>query len=228
LQNKPIPISGQSNTPDINLWDTPQHALDYLKRADSIPHRTEGEAVLLDCLPQPLKRVLDLGSGGGRLLSLVKLARPEADAVAVDFSPTMLGELRDRFGRDPRVQIVAHDLEQPLPALGTFDAVVSSFAIHHLRHERKRSLYSEIYGLLHPGGVFCNLEHVASATERLHRRFLDALAVRPEDEDPSNKLLDLEAQLSWLREIGFIDVDCHWKWLELALLAGTKAAASVP
>jgi len=228
LPIKPIPISGQSNTPDVNLWDTPQHALDYLKRADSIPHRTEGEAVLLDCLPQPLKRVLDLGSGGGCLLSLVKLARPEADAVAVDFSPTMLDQLRDRFGRDPKVHVVAHDLDERLPALGTFDAVVSSFAIHHLRHERKRSLYSEIYGLLHPGGVFCNLEHVASATERLHRRFLDALAVRPEDEDPSNMLLDLEAQLSWLREIGFIDVDCHWKWLELALLAGTKAAASVP
>jgi len=228
LQNKPIPISGQSNTPDINLWDTPEHALDYLKRADSIPHRTEGEAVLLVCLPQPLKRVLDLGSGGGRLLSLVKLARPETDAVAVDFSPTMLDELRDRFGRDPKVHVVAHDLAEPLPALGTFDAVVSSFAIHHLRHERKRSLYSEIYALLNPGGVFCNLEHVASPTETLHRRFLDTLAVRPEDEDPSNKLLDVEVQLSWLREIGFIDVDCHWKWLELALLASTKATASVP
>ena len=210
---------------DINLWDTPEHALDYLKRADSIPHRTEGEAVLLDCLPQRLGRVLDLGSGAGRLLSLVKLARPEAEAVAMDFSPTMFGQLRDRFGADPKVQVVEHDLDQPLPRLGTFDAVVSSFAIHHVRHERKRSLYAEIYDLVAPRGVFCNLEHVASPTEVLHRRFLAALGVRPEDEDPSNKLLDLETQLKWLREIGFTDVDCHWKWLELALMAGRKSAA---
>jgi hypothetical protein len=76
--------------------------------------------------------------------------------------------------------------------------------------------------VLASGGVFCNLEHVASPTEVLHRQFLSALQVAPEDEDPSNKLLDVATQLKWLSEIGFVDVDCHWKWRELALLAGVK------
>ena len=74
----------------VNLWISPRHALQYLAIADSIPHRTEGEATLLACLPTRLSRVLDLGSGDGRLLALVKLARPEARAVAIDFSATML------------------------------------------------------------------------------------------------------------------------------------------
>jgi tRNA (cmo5U34)-methyltransferase len=211
-----------SHAPDVNLWSSAEHALDYLGRADSIPHRVEGEATLLEFLPPHPERILDLGSGGGRLLGIVKAARPDADLVALDFSATMLETLRRRFARDRKVGVVSHDLSEPLPDLGKFSAVVSCFAIHHLPHERKRVLYQEIFGVLLPGGVFCNLEHVASPTVRLHHGFLEKLDMQPQNEDPSNKLLDLHTQLIWLREIGFEDVDCHWKWRELALLTGVR------
>jgi tRNA (cmo5U34)-methyltransferase len=213
-----------SSTPDINLWSSAEHALEYLGRADSIPHRVEGEATLLEFLPPSPARILDLGSGGGRLLGLVKADRPETEFVALDFSEAMLTTLRERFAKDSKVTVVAHDLSKPLPELGKFDAVVSSFAIHHLTHERKHKLYREIYDVLLPGGVFCNLEHVASPTARLHDQFLEKLSIAPGQEDPSNKLLDMHLQLGWLREIGFEDVDCHWKWRELALLVGAKPA----
>jgi ubiquinone/menaquinone biosynthesis C-methylase UbiE len=213
-------------TDAVNLWGSPEHALGYLSRADSIPHRTEGEAELLAWLPAGTRRVLDLGSGDGRLLALVRLAHPESEAVALDFSDTMIERLRERFEGDTRVQVRPHNLDQPLPdALGRFDAVVSSFAIHHVTHERKRAVYAEVFRLLLPGGVFCNLDHVASATKPLHEKFLACLDVRPEDEDPSNKLLDVQTQLAWLRAIGFADVDCHWKWRELALMAGSRPPA---
>jgi tRNA (cmo5U34)-methyltransferase len=205
---------------EVNLWPSPEHALDYLRRADSIPHRVEGEATLLEFIPTDAERILDLGSGAGRLLALVMAARSSAEFVALDFSPLMLDELRRRLGTDSRVSIVAHDFDKPLPDMGRFNAVISSFAIHHVHDGRKRVLYEEIFNLLTPCGVFCNLEHVASPTPVLHRAFLKAISW--EREDPSNKLLDLETQLTWLRNIGFANVDCHWKWRELALFAGIK------
>ncbi len=208
---------------NVNCWSSAEHALEYLSRIDSVPHRAEGEAVLLDHVPRNVGRILDLGSGDGRLLRLLKIDRPHARAVALDFSPVMLSALRRSFADDPCVTIVEHNLDDPLPDLGGFDAVVSSFAIHHLADDRKRSLYEELFRLLSPGGVFCNLEHVSSPTSALHAAFLEKLGIRPEEEDASNKLLEVETQLRWLREIGFIDVDCHWKWLELALLAGKRS-----
>lgn len=207
----------------INLWTSSEHALDYLSRADSIPHRVEGEAALLEFIAPTTRRILDLGTGDGRLLALVKLDHPEAAAVAIDFSPAMLEAARKRFGGDSSVTVVAHNLDHPLPELGNFDAVVSSFAIHHLTDERKRDLYVEVYRMLNPDGVFCNLEHVSSPTRELHDEFLRRIGSTPETEDPSNKLLEVEIQLEWLREIGFTDVDCSWKWRELALLVGRKA-----
>jgi tRNA (cmo5U34)-methyltransferase len=209
-------------TNPVNLWTSTDHVRDYLGRADQISHRTEGESALLEFIPQKSRKILDLGTGDGRLLALVRSAHPETEAVAVDFSPAMLDAARKRFAGDSRVSVVAHNMDSSLPSLGKFDAVISSFAIHHLVHERKRELYGEIFALLNPGGVFCNLEHVASPSPRLHEEFLLRIGFTVETEDPSNKLLDMETQLGWLREIGFADVDCLWKWRELALLVGVR------
>jgi SAM-dependent methyltransferase len=207
-------------------WTTAEHALRYLARADAYPHRAEGEGVLLEQVPGDARRVLDLGTGDGRLLALLQIDRSEMFSVGLDISEIMLETARKRFADDGRIELVRHDLAEPLPALGRFEAVVSSFAIHHLEHERKRALYGEVFDLLEPGGVFANLEHVASPTHRLHLAFFAAIGEPLEDEDPSDRLLDVETQLGWLREIGFEDVDCYWKWLEMALLVGVKPVGS--
>jgi tRNA (cmo5U34)-methyltransferase len=209
--------------PHHNEWKSEEHAFAYLARADKLPHRTEGEKVLLEQIPVGAMRILDLGTGNGRLLALIRIHRPNSEGVALDYSEPMLAEAKKRFAFDTNVQIVKHDFALSLPReLGKFDAVVSSLAIHHCTDERKKELYYEIFGLLNSGGVFCNLEHVSSATDSLHCKFLKIIGQTPETEDKSNRLVDVETQLQWLRGIGFADVDCYWKWLEVALLVGFK------
>jgi tRNA (cmo5U34)-methyltransferase len=133
----------------------------------------------------------------------------------------MIERSRDRLRNDPRVEIIAHDLQARLAALGTFDAVVSGFAIHHLTHDRKRTLFREIAGLLRPGGVFANLEVVQCATAELQDEFYRRIE-RPGG-DPEDVLAGVEEQLDWMRTASLINVDCYWRWRGFALLVGTAA-----
>jgi SAM-dependent methyltransferase len=209
----------------VNLWTDSAHAQRYLRNRAGFPRREDGYGALLEFLPNRVDRVLDLGCGDGEVVGRVLTERSSAEAVAADFSPVMLRRARERFADTPKVTVVKHDLDVSLPTeWGTFDLVVSAFAIHHVVDERKRALYGEVYGRLRPGGAFLNLEHVASPTPELHEAFLAAFNIAPEHDDPSNQLAPVETQLDWLRGLGFGQVDCHWKWRELALLAAVRPA----
>jgi hypothetical protein len=128
-----------------------------------------------------------------------------------------------RFADAADVRFEVHDLMQPLPrSLGQFDVVASSLAIHHLPDERKRTLFGEIFELLTAGGFFYDLDVVASPTPELHALSQAAFGWDARGEDPSDQPALLEDQLTWLRDAGFVQVDCFWKWLELALVGGQK------
>jgi tRNA (cmo5U34)-methyltransferase len=212
-------------------WSCVQHATAYLAIVDEVPHRTEGEAVLLEHIPISAKRILDLGTGNGRLLKMIKADRPSIMGIGLDISPTMLRVAEDSFAVDKynSLKVIEHDLNNSLlflrSQLGTFDVIVTSLTIHHFTHERKHSIYEEVFSLLNHGGIFCNLEHVDSPTANLHEHFLNSIGdriARFARDEYSDRLLSLETQLDWLRQIGFVDVDCYWKWLELALIIGIK------
>jgi len=204
-------------------WKDRAKVEEYTGRVGRLAARRAGEAELVEALPDRVDRVLDLGCGDGCLTALALAARPDLrEAIALDNSPPMLDLARCRFEDDGRVTILDHDLGGPLPPLGTFDAVVSGFAIHHLTHERKRELFAEVAGCLAPGGVFVNLEVVACATPELEAEFLRRIG-RPGG-DPEDILATVDAQLDWLRGAGLTHVDCYWRWRGFALLVGQAPA----
>src|SRR5262245_18570139 len=115
----PTPTTGWNDEAQVG-W--------YLDRIDRLPPRLAGEAVLPELLPAEPRRVLDLGCGDGRLAAPVADARPSVEAVVcADRSAAMLDKARERFAGDDRVEIVTHDLADPLGPLaeaGPFDVVV--------------------------------------------------------------------------------------------------------
>ena len=199
-------------------WGDPGRVAEYLSR--EIPHRAIAEEMLLDALPSRMERVLDLGTGDGRLLAAIRDRYPDSLAVGIDTSEPMLARAAARFETDPLVELRTHDLAVPFADMGPLDAVVSGLAIHHLEDERKRELFEEVHSLLSPGGVFANLDLVSSASSRLHERFRHEIG-RTQD-DPTDRLADLSEQMGWLRNAGFTEVDCHFKWLELSLVVAVK------
>lgn len=194
--------------------------------------------------------ILDLGCGNGILGRFLLERFPSARGVFVDFSEPMLEAVRATTKDIPRASIVRADFSTPrwieaLPDGPPFGIVVSGFAIHHQPNQRKRELYAEIFEMLAPGGVFLNLDHVASATgagqDLFEDFFVDRLYEYHGRSDPQtdretiaedyynrpdkkeNILAPVGRQCEWLREIGFADVDCFFKVFELALFGGRKA-----
>ncbi len=192
--------------------------------------------------------VLDLGCGDGILLHAILTTYPHLTGVALDGSPPMIAKARERFAGSENVVFALADFNDPgwreaLPCR-EFAAVVSGFAIHHSEDARKRELYQEIFDLLRPGGVFVNVEHVASVSSfgemlsdyamighacrvregRGEATDFEAMlaAHRGRSDKAANRLTLTETQLQWLRDIGFAEVDCYWKHYELAVLAGYK------
>ena len=109
-------------------------------------------------------RVLDVGAGSGRAAIGVLLARKNATAVGVDIYSGYWGideNTPERFMRNAQIAGVAGraaarvgDMRQLPFADGEFDAVVSSYAIDHLRRQERSQAIAEVARVLKPGGEF--------------------------------------------------------------------------
>jgi len=109
-------------------------------------------------------RVLDVGAGSGRAAIGVLLARPQTTAMGVDIYSGYWGideNTPERFMKNARIAGVAEraaarvgDMRELPFGNGEFDAVVSSYAIDHLRRAERPKAIAEVARVLKPGGEF--------------------------------------------------------------------------
>lgn len=199
---------------------------------------------------RPVDNFLDLGCGDGILAATILEKYPNARGVLVDFSMPMIQAALYKLKEYSRsLHFSSVDYTDPdwfdiVATYGPFDVVVSGFSIHHQSHPVKQQIYTDIFDMMEPGGIFVNIEHVSSATpwiEALYDEyFIDSLwasqltdenaqtraqvasAYHEREDKQENILAPVELQCAWLRRIGFADVDCFFKTFELAVFGGRR------
>ncbi|WP_328603380.1 class I SAM-dependent methyltransferase [Amycolatopsis sp. NBC_00345] len=133
--------------------------IDYDKVLDTDESNVVLLATAVDRLPAGAVDVLDIGSGTGRLTSLCRAARPAARIVGVDPAPTMVTAAQAKFADDDGasfLEAIAEDLSVFPDA--SFDAAISSFALHHMELDAYDTAAAEIFRVLRPGGRFVNAD----------------------------------------------------------------------
>ncbi len=234
----------------MNNWKTEKLAKTYLEGVrGAIPFASEQIEILLRIIKkfQPnLNSFLDLGCGDGILGRTLYNYWPDTKGIFTDFSKPMIeaaklksGEYKNQsvfivedFGDEKWIKTIVEYL--PL------DLVISGFSIHHQSNENKKRLFKEIYSkILKPGGLFLNLDQVASPSEENEKLFdefflesiknsvqndilIENITNEYYKDKKINKLAPVEAQCNWLREIGFVNVDCFFKVFELAIFGGVR------
>ncbi|MEV0383284.1 class I SAM-dependent methyltransferase [Nonomuraea sp. NPDC050643] len=145
-------------------------ALEWIARWDRqqegyLPDREERFTALIDAVealgrPDPL--VIDLGCGPGSLSARLLERLPGATVISVDADPLLLGLGRAAY---PELTFVAADLRRSgwTRTLGLdrpADAAVSTTALHWISEPDLKEIYTELAGVLRPGGLLLNGDHM--------------------------------------------------------------------
>jgi len=146
--------------------------------------------------------VLEVGSGPGHIAAA--LAETGADVAGIDFSASMVEVAKSRY---PTLSFREADAESIPFDDESFDAVVSSFVVHHLA--RPETVFREVHRVLKPGGRFAFAVFAAPEAQSSIGAFFGAVEAHGSPEDlphgPLFGVTDLGIYESMLRQAGLID-----------------------
>ena len=213
-----------------------------------LPRYDEMLEVIARCLPSTSRRILELGCGTGELSLKILNRYPNAQVIALDYSPRMLQFAQDKVttsGYQQRWTGIQADFgdwadnPENLDIGSEFDACVSSLAIHHLQDEMKLKLFERIAASLTQNGCFWNADptlpespalgevYKAAREEWSVEQGISLTEIRAkrgisttQGYSSQDQLASLDAHLQMLSKAGFKTVAVPWKYYGLAVFGG--------
>ena len=150
----------------INRWDKMQEKY-IAKRSE----RFQMMVQLIRDTQDNINRILDLGCGTGSLMLEMLNAFADAEVFGIDFDPTLIPLAQRRLAEfKNRANIVLDDLRKTAWLANIskpIDAVVSATALHWMQPDELIELYDKLAGILKPGGIFLNADHVGSDSNQI-------------------------------------------------------------
>jgi tRNA (cmo5U34)-methyltransferase len=230
---------GNSNNDVVSKFNQAAHVYDNQRR-NLIPCFDDfyNISVSLAETGNESPRILDLGAGTGLMSSLLLKRYPAASLTLIDISEKMMEVAKMRFTDISNVAYIVDDYTNYIFE-NKFDIVVSALSIHHLTDPQKKILYKNTFDNLRNGGIFINADQVLGNTtfiDSLYKtdwqRKVEASELPQEDilsayeRTKLDKMSTLESQIDWLKESGFSDVDCIYKYFNFVVLFDRKTGLS--
>ncbi len=160
---------------------------------------------VLDRLPlRGDERVLDAGCGSGRVTEALLARLPHGEVVALDASPAMLEQARQRLVGKGRVTYVLADLARSLPIHGLVDHILSTATFHWVSDHD--AMFGSLAAAIRPGGYLVaqcgGLGNIAGVLEAVRRTGVKTFE--------ATHFASPEETRRRLGAAGFSDVEC---WL---------------
>jgi tRNA (cmo5U34)-methyltransferase len=203
-----------------------------------IPHYKEMLDALVSNLPFSQDKeikIIDLGCGTGTLPFLIKNKFPKANIICLDFAESMIKVAQEKLKNFSGIEFELADITR-YDFKRKYDAVVSSLALHHLETDQdKKNFYQKIYAALNINGVFINADIKIASNDlsqetnlKKWEEFMSRALSPDEIQSYFNKYhtedrpVAIAEELTWLKDIGFSQLDVFWKYYNFAVYGGMK------
>lgn len=215
--------------------DVSKEYTDFIERC--VPKYKEMLSMLFIYLPEKYapKSILELGCGTGNLTTQISKHFPATKIFAVDISEKCIKECKQRL---PKIGIeyIKADFRNLDFKENSFDLIISSISIHHLKDKEKADFFRKLFQWQNPKGILTFCDQFKAETAHLYAKHMELWKIYAFKQGATDKEWNLWMEhqtnhdyhatifghMNWLKNVGYNVADCTWRYLLWAVIYATK------